>query len=189
MPASSRNDPNGGCYAAKVKVIPSNQTLILASEHGAQGGRSGTVGRDLNTASSGAVLQRVTMVTKLPDSTLVYVRADYASDGDASHGDAAPGNVVAIQPKSISPQPQDGAISDKALGTAGGSNALVTSSAPTAGTGLAKISGASQDLDGNPQTHSRRVGFSAQLRPEEQYAQTQRILTDTRPTAHLDVHA
>jgi len=128
------------------------------------------------------------MVTKLPDSTLVYVRADYASDGDASHGDAAPGNVVAIQPKSISPQPQDGTISDQAFGTAGGSNALVTTSAP-AGTRLAKISGASQDLDGNPQTHSRRAGFSAQLRPEEQYAQTQRILTDTRPTAHLDVHA
>jgi hypothetical protein len=144
-----------------VKVIPSNQTLILAGEHGAQGGRSGTVGHAFVDASGaailpsgGAVLKRVTMVTEFPDSTRVYVRADYAS-----HRDAAPDNVVAIQPRSISPRTQDA------------------------------ISGASKDVYGNPQTLSRQAGLSAHLRPEEQYAQTQRILADTRPTVHLDVHA
>jgi hypothetical protein len=164
-----------------VKVIPSNQTLILAGEPGAQGGRSSTAGRALGAAegggaaaplsgavlpSGGAVLQRVTMVTAYPDSTLVYVRADYAS-----HRDAGPGNVVAVQAQSISPQTQDS-----------------TSSAPL-GSGLARISEASKDVYGNPQTPSRQVGLSAHLRPEEQYARTQRILADARPTAHLDVHA
>jgi hypothetical protein len=173
-----------------VKVIPSNQTLILAGEHGAQGGRSGTVGRAFVAASGaavlpsgGAVLKRVTMVTEFPDSTRVYVRADYAS-----HRDTAPDNVVAIQPQSISPQTQDANVSDGALGTPGSGNALVTTSGPL-GSGLSRISGASKDVYGNPQTLSGQAGLSAHLRPEEQYAQTQRILADTRPTAHLDVHA
>jgi hypothetical protein len=172
-----------------VKVIPSNQTLILAGEQGAQGARSGTVGRTLGAASGtgvlpagGAVLKRVTMVTEFPDSTRVYLRADYAS-----HQDAAPENVVAVQSQSISPQRQDN-LSGGTFGAAGGGNALATSPGAV-GSDLARVPGASKDVYGNPQTLTRQAGLSAHLRPEEQYARTQRILADARPTAHLDVHA
>jgi hypothetical protein len=124
------------------------------------------------------------MVTEFPDSTRVYVRADYAS-----HRDAAPDNVVAVQPQSISPQSQHANLSDEAFGTASGGSALVATSSGSIGSGLARASGASKDVYGNPQNLSRQSGLSAHLRPEEQYARTQRMLADSRPTAHLDVHA
>jgi hypothetical protein len=124
------------------------------------------------------------MVTEFPDSTRVYVRADYAS-----HRDAAPDNVVAVQPQSISPQSQHANLSDQAFGTASGGSALVATSSGSIGSSLARVSGASKDVYGNPQNLSRQSGLSAHLRPEEQYARTQRMLADARPTAHLDVHA
>ncbi len=170
-----------------MKVTPSNQTLILASERGARGGNSGVgVAQTPGSASSAAVLQRVTMVTALPDSTLVYLRADYARQSDV-----VPDNVVATQPKAAPPQSKaptrDYDVSDGSKDPVTG-NAIVASPRPFAA-GLARLSGASaKDAFGNPQLLSQG-GLSSQLRPEEQYAQTQRILGEVPYRAHLDVHA
>ncbi len=62
-----------------MKVIPSNQTLILASERGISGGPSA-----LRTVTGEAALRRVTIVASRPDDSLVYVQADYASPQESS---------------------------------------------------------------------------------------------------------
>jgi hypothetical protein len=81
------------------------------------------------------------MLTAWPDSTLVYVRADYAPPANA-YSDS----VVAIQTHP-------------------------------------------RDVNGNPQSPSGGGELSSYLKPEEQYAQTQRILAGEPRTSHLDVHA
>jgi hypothetical protein len=100
-----------------VKVIPSNQTLILASERGVSGGRPATaLGHTLSIGSGDSVLKRVTIVAARPDATVVYLQAEYDSAAKSSPGAAqtsvdaaAPGTVVATIPKSsalapVSPQ-------------------------------------------------------------------------------------
>ena len=73
-----------------VKVSPSNQTLILASESGVPAAQQAPTAFDrLASASTDAVLQRVTIVAARPDSTLMYYQADYATPDDA--GTAAGG--------------------------------------------------------------------------------------------------
>jgi hypothetical protein len=126
-------------------------------------------------ASGAAVLQRVTMVTALPDSTLVYLRADYGRQADT-----APDNVVATQAKA---QPLDHDASAGAESPAASGSALVTSQQPRP----ARLSNM-KDGYGNPQTQDQG-GLSSHLRPEEQYAQTQRILTAAPHAMQLDVHA
>ncbi len=64
-----------------MKVTPSNQTLILASERGRSGGAPAAgLARVLRDSAVDGVLQRVTILAARPDSTLVYLQADYASD-------------------------------------------------------------------------------------------------------------
>jgi hypothetical protein len=66
--------------ASRLKILPSNQSLILAGEPGGARGRP---------AASGAALQRVTILTARRDTTVV-VQADYFSrDEDAPIADAA----------------------------------------------------------------------------------------------------
>jgi hypothetical protein len=167
-----------------VKVIPSNQTLILAGEQVSQGPKPGTDGgQGLNTAASGgAMLRRVTMMTALPDSTLVYVRADYAPAADAARG-----SVVATQPKSIASSAQAGSVEGGAFGAA--SNGALVTLPRSAQSGPTGISDTSRDVHGNPQSISGHGALSSYLRPEEQYAQTQRLLAAAPPALHLDVHA
>jgi hypothetical protein len=64
-----------------VKVIPSNQTLILASERGMSGGLPTPA---LRSAVGATALRRVTIVASRPDDTLVYLQADYASTAESS---------------------------------------------------------------------------------------------------------
>ena len=136
-----------------MKVTPSNQTLILASERGVRGGDARRATSEAQSGSSpAAVLQRVTVMTALPDSTLVYLRADYAPQAER-----VPATVTVASQQSF-------------------------------GTSLARPLTVSKDAYGNPQ--SRVDGARVlPLRPEERYAQTQRILATPPSAAQLDVHA
>lgn len=96
-----------------VKVIPSNQTLILASERGMSGGPLTTaLARALKSAAAGSVLTRVTIVTARPDDTLLYLDADYSStaksltDAEPSVGAAAANDRATLTglPAPIAPQ-------------------------------------------------------------------------------------
>ncbi len=97
-----------------MKVIPSNQTPILANERGVSGGRpAAALGHAPGIGSGDSVLTRVTIVAAHPDTTLVYLQADYASAEHSagrtqSVNAASPGAVVAIIPKSggLAPAPQ-----------------------------------------------------------------------------------
>jgi hypothetical protein len=61
-----------------LKILPSNQSLILAGEPG---------GSRLRSAPGGAALQRLTITTARQDSTVV-VQADYYSPDEASAFDS-----------------------------------------------------------------------------------------------------
>jgi hypothetical protein len=78
-----------------VKALPSNQTLLLASDRSARFGAAPLARRATGSPSSGAVLEAITVVAALPDDTLVYLRADFAARQEGSSG-----RVVAIQPQS-----------------------------------------------------------------------------------------
>ncbi len=74
-----------------MKIIPSNQTLILAGESGAP--------RRFQTPATGnaggaAVLQRVTVVASRPDDTLIYLQADYSSPADSSARTVSPASTA-----------------------------------------------------------------------------------------------
>jgi hypothetical protein len=160
-----------------VKVTPNNQTLILASERGMPAGRSSAKldsDFDLDSASTGAVLKRVTIVAARPDTTLLYLRADYSSQSDAAT-DTTP---------SYSADTDAQAASDEA-NSAG--SALITTTAPRQS--LVAASGAPRDSYGNIQGSKRETGFASYLSPTDQYARTQRILSDEPEYAHIDVHA
>ncbi|MGD0502272.1 MAG: hypothetical protein ABSD02_05995 [Steroidobacteraceae bacterium] len=64
-----------------MKVTPSNQTLILASERGMSGGLPVP---GLRHATTETALRRVTIVASRPGDSLVYVQADYASTAESS---------------------------------------------------------------------------------------------------------
>ena len=66
-----------------MKVAPNNQTLILAGEREHRVPPRAALGSALPDDSGGSVLKTVTIVTALPDTTLVYMRADYSPRGDA----------------------------------------------------------------------------------------------------------
>lgn len=179
-----------------MKVAPSNQTLILASERGTRGA---SLGEDKDAApapSAANTLQRVTMVTALPDSTLVYLRADYAPR-DLADIDV-PDDVISIQSKvaTLAKTPAqatadlDGkpdAAGSGISGNLGGANTALVASHSSFSDSLARVSGSSKDAFGNPHT-SGHGGLTSLLRPEEQYAQTQRILA-APDSVQLDVHA
>jgi hypothetical protein len=92
---------------ATVKIVSSNQTLILAGE---STGRRGTADTLLEQASrlvaGGAELKRVTILAARPDSTVV-VQADYfSSDEDPSHDSQLPAvQQTAAVARSSNPSP------------------------------------------------------------------------------------
>jgi hypothetical protein len=147
-----------------VKVTPSNQTLILANERpGLSGKSSMTLDQALNTAP-GSVLQRVTIVAARPDTTLLYLRADYSSQTDSPS--TPPDDSIAVDERADT-------IARTDAGT------LVASSTPSRNSLMAQNI-ARRDTYGNPQTMNRAV---------EQYASTQRILVDGAEPVRVDVHA
>ncbi len=77
-----------------MKVTPSNQTLILASERGASGGFSTPA---LRNAAGESTLKRVTILASRPDDTLVYLQADYFTTAESS-APALPSPSSAAEP-------------------------------------------------------------------------------------------
>jgi hypothetical protein len=152
-----------------VKVNPLNQTLILASERRGQSEKSGTtLDQAFSAASSGGVLKRVTIVAAQPDSSLLYLRADYASSDDSHPATAT------LSAKAGAPSAGGGGTSQSLVPS---SSRSLVSSAPSAGL---------RDAYGNS-AKSRDVGLSSYLKPVEQYAQTQRILSPASAATHIDV--
>ena len=64
-----------------MKVTPSNQTLILASERGASEGFPSSA---LRGVRGDTTLKRVTILASRPDDTLVYLQADYSSTTESA---------------------------------------------------------------------------------------------------------
>jgi hypothetical protein len=173
---------NGGCCAVEVKIAPSNQTLILAGDS-ATGKSAVSPRQSADPSANGAVLQRVTVVTALPDSTMVYVHADYAPASTA-----AAGRMVATQPKAATQSPvattnaaaADAESADTDPSDASGhSGTLVQLSSPEY-TSLLHSSDGSRDPSGNPQSPNQNVNL---------YAQTQLINAGGNKPTLVDVHA
>jgi hypothetical protein len=128
----------------------------------------------LNAASTGSVIKRVTIVATRPDTSFLYVRADYSSQTDTYARPLPPSYAT-------TPDEQD-IVVDTATAAPRGGGALVPSSVPARNAlVVGSISStANRDAYGNFQSMNRSV---------EQYARTQRILADPSEPARVDVHA
>jgi hypothetical protein len=115
-----------------MKVTPNNQTLILAGERGDGVPSRGALASALPDGSRASVLKTVTIMTALPDATLVYLRADYSPPADAPSA-----RFIATAPKPALTY----ARSDSAANWP---------------------PGALRDAYGNPRAQSRRVELYAQ---------------------------
>lgn len=67
-----------------MKVTPNNQTLILAGERDHRAPARAALALARPDDSNGSVLKTITIMTALPDTTLVYMRADYSPHAEAS---------------------------------------------------------------------------------------------------------
>lgn len=149
----------GGQYINIVKVTPSNQTLILASERRTSGAKSSTaLDQAVTAASKGGTLKRVTIVAGAPNSSVVYVSADYATlqDASASHEQSA---------------------------------AVASSGVAARNVGLAAFSAGTSAAFGDSHQNTGGSQISAFLSPVEQYAQTQRRASGASQAALIDVLA
>ena len=115
-----------------MKVTPQNQTLILAGEREHRVPPRSPLALALPDDSSGSVLKTVTIMTALPDTTLVYMRADYSPRSDASSA-----RSVATAPRPVSPYTRSGGAADRSPG-------------------------ALRDAYGNPRAQGRHVELYAQ---------------------------
>jgi hypothetical protein len=121
-----------------MKVTPNNQTLILAGERGYGIPSRGALVSSLPDGSSGSVLKTVTIMTALPDTTLVYLRADYSPPGDYSPpADAPSSRSIATAPKPALTYARSDSAANRAPG-------------------------APRDAYGNPRAQSRHVELYAQ---------------------------
>jgi hypothetical protein len=76
------------CDDAKLKITPTNQSLILARDPLRSGGGPNSLLRQASEwAAGGAALKRVTILAARPDATVV-VQADYFSEEEAPAVDA-----------------------------------------------------------------------------------------------------
>jgi hypothetical protein len=76
------------CNDAKLKITPTNQSLILARDPVRSGAGPNSLLRQASEwAAGGAALKRVTILAARPDETVV-VQADYFSDEEAPSVDA-----------------------------------------------------------------------------------------------------
>jgi hypothetical protein len=155
--------PIGGCYTVIVKITPSTQTLILASDRRGSSNLTGAASAS-KAGATGSVLSRVTIVATQPDAGVVYLRADYSPDAADAIG--GPSNY-----------------GDRASGVSGRT--------------VAGVSSASTAVAVRPQTSSvvtRATRNSANtsflnLKPTEQYAFTQRLLTAAPALQSIDEYA
>ena len=157
-----------------MKVTPSNQTLILASE------RRGAVASSANSTGKAAtstapVVQRVTIVAARPDTSVVYLQAADSAEDDA--GTSLPTVYEPRASTSLAKQASSAGILETEAQSVSSSTALVlqrSATAPRGTSGNASGSGS---------------GFSSYVNPVEQYSRTQRILPDTPRVQQIDVHA
>jgi hypothetical protein len=149
-----------------VKITPSNQTLILAGDRrGAAASSADSTAK--SAAPNRSVLQRVTIVAARPDTTVLYLQADYSAAGDSGTARSA---------------------------LAAGSPGAQGASASTAVVAQQRTTSPSQALVGASRTSVSHPigsgsGFSSYVPPAEQYARTQRILADSPRVPQIDVHA
>jgi hypothetical protein len=149
------------CNDAKLKITPSNQSLILAGETTRSGaGRMSLLDQASSLVAGGGALQRVTIMAARPDTTVV-VQADY-------------------YPR------EDEPASSPALLEQSSSNTLPVLSAPAASSALtvADTDFASTDAE----TLSRPTAISFYMNPVQLYTRTQRGLGSSK-AALLDVLA
>ena len=165
-----------------MKVTPSNQTLILASERRGSGIRGGAAPTE--TSSTGAVLQRVTIVASQPDSTVLYLRADYATPAGsgASNGTAEPTDADFAE--------FSAGVARNLIGSASAGHPEIRA----ASTRSFLVVGAQNDHPlrdgyGNALSSRRDAAITSHLPPAEQYAQTQRLVGIASPVQRIDVHA
>ena len=145
-----------------MKVSPSNQTLILASESGVPAAQQAPTAFDrLASASTDAVLQRVTIVAARPDATLMYYQADYATADEAG---TAAGGIYSRPVASSIPAPR------------------------TAGAAIPAGAGRESSASGGAGAIAR-VSSLAANRGVYLYARTQGNLAESPTTGYLDVHA
>jgi hypothetical protein len=80
------------CLEAQLKILPANQSVILAREPGGSAARPNALfGQDLPGA--GGALKRVTILTARPDTT-VLVQADYFPPND--NGEPAASSALPV---------------------------------------------------------------------------------------------
>lgn len=177
-----------------MKVTPSNQTLILANE-GPAGTPAQSALRSAMQSVPGAdsggdsVLQRVTIVTAHPDSTMVYMQADYAAAG-RSFADISPDSIVATIP-AAAPATYGPRLSPSSAASAG-------APAPVSSTSVAAIAGTDMAANGSASggalvasySRSPSTGFANRSsRAVDLYASTQNILSVSQGANHIDVLA
>jgi hypothetical protein len=153
-----------------VKITPSSQTLILAGERRGSSNPTGATSAS-KAGATGSRLSRLTIVATQPDTSVVYLRADYSPDG----GDAIGGSITYGGPSSgtaITARAQ----TSNAVGSA--PRALANPSYPVTSshTGAANVSRTSSSSFLN-------------LKPTEQYAFTQRILNTGPVVQYINAYA
>jgi hypothetical protein len=92
-----------------MKIAPGTQSLILAGERANGRGSPSLLSDAMDLVASGANLKRLTLVASQPDSTVVLLRADYASL------DQEPIDVIATDVESI-PPPDTQPVPRRAVG-------------------------------------------------------------------------
>ncbi len=86
-----------------MNITAGASSLLLGGEQFRASGKPGTpIGEALSALTSGATLQRVTLLAEQPDATVVLVHADYSA-----HADSAPPAASAAQAKQITQEPID----------------------------------------------------------------------------------
>jgi hypothetical protein len=153
-----------------VKITPTNQTLILASERRGSSNPTGATSAS-KAGATGSTLSRVTIVATQPDTTVVYLRADYTpSASDSIGGGISYGGLASATGVDARTQTSNG-VTAAPRASANPSYAVTSSS-----TGTSSYSGTSSSSYLN-------------LKPAEQYAFTQRILSLAPVVQHIDAYA
>ena len=177
-----------------MKVTRSNQTLILASERRGQGAKpDNTLDQAVNAASKGGALRRVTIVATQSkgdqDGGVVYVQADYSDRRRASDTPASPDPDTGRTPGTLSDATKTH-FAPPGTALVVTSKALTRTSIPADSVGNSMLFPGSngRDVYGNLRSEAGG-GLSAHLKPEQQYAQTQRIASSPPRSSLIDVRA
>jgi len=167
-----------------VKITPSNQTLILASERGPSSLRGAASAS--KAAATGSTLSRVTIVATQPDASVLYVQADYSPEaGDAIGGPVTYGSRAAGSSRTSTPIGSSGSTS------IGASDSTAVAVRPQTFGALASGSRVFGSTSSSAAwTVSGASGSSyLNLKPAEQYAFTQSILSQPPAAHYIDAYA